>query len=85
MAIKNIDIELIINRANDNIDIKVDMGILMNRIIYKTDVKLIVNRLHKANITIGKKLDDLNLFWLLLTFNKSLMPKIMFFKPLLFK
>ena len=55
----------------------------MGKVIDKTDTKFIVNRLYRANIIIKKEIYKSNLFWLLLTFNESLILKIVLSKLLL--
>lgn len=85
MANKNMDTEPIASRAINNINVKVDINILMNETIQKMNMEFTVSGLHRANIIVKKKVYKFNLFWLLLTFNRNLISKIMPSRPLLFK
>ena len=76
IAIKNINVKYIIGRTNNNQDMKVDISIFIGKTIGKTNVQLFMNRLHRTNAIVEKKIYKSNLFWLLLTLNKSLISKI---------
>lgn len=82
-AIKNTDIKPTANGANNNMEVEVDVDVFIGGAISKMDVELTMGRLYRVNTIVGKKVYEFNLFWLLLTSNKSLVPKIILSRPLL--
>lgn len=60
------------------------MGVFMGKAISKTDTELIIGGLYRANTIIRKEIYKSDLFWLLLTSNGSLAPKIVPLRPLPF-
>lgn len=83
----HIDIEPITNGVNNNINIGVNMGGLskLGENINNINTEFNTSELNRANKIIDKdvKVFNFNLFWLLLTFNRSWMPKKVFLRVLL--
>ena len=81
-AIKNTDVLPTTSEVNNNTDAKVDAGVIMGA-ISMIDAELTVDKLHRANTISGKEVYESILFWLLLTINESLVPKIVPLRQLL--
>ena len=62
ITIKDTDIEPIADRINNDIDVKVDAGVLIDETISKTDTELNMKVLIETNTIIEKKVYKSNLF-----------------------
>lgn len=81
-AIKDTNIKPTGGEANNNTDEEVDTDMFIGGVISKTDVEFTMVGLGRANTIDGKEVCKSNLFQLLLTSNRSLVPKELLSRPL---